>query len=133
MPKPLVEVQLCSGDTSLFRLMWKADMKRLKEKIRLSMGIRIRNQRLVTAQGIILEDGKQLREIVARNVFMGNPVRGEGKAILSLTLVVVMAPCSFCGERNESRKNFTCERCGTVYCGRMCQLEDWPSHRSACR
>ncbi|KAJ9585628.1 hypothetical protein L9F63_002573 [Diploptera punctata] len=43
-------------------------------------------------------------------------------------LVLTPKPCVGCGEPAERK----CSRCKAPYCGRECQVKNWPQHKSSC-
>jgi hypothetical protein len=51
--------------------------------------------------------------------------------LLTQLALKTMNKCSFCGQVSAALKK--CARCHKVeYCGRECQVEHWPMHKSAC-
>ena len=37
--------------------------------------------------------------------------------------------CPMCGRKIGTMR---CSKCGTLYCGRACQVQHWPEHKAAC-
>ncbi|KOX80155.1 Tudor domain-containing protein 1, partial [Melipona quadrifasciata] len=44
------------------------------------------------------------------------------------TLQNAIGICSVCSKKTK----YTCERCNTFYCNRICQVTDWPQHKIEC-
>ncbi len=98
-----------AGHLASFSLMSPVCVRTLQRAIKLELGIRKRDQRLI--RGLV--------ELMPSDVL---PPDCE-----AITLVRVKRRCYMCGSRRRLRK---CSACLSIYyCSESCQYNDWPRHR----